>query len=107
VNFNYLLFIVLGIFIGLLNFILWQLVMLFSFAFIIIMALFEIFNLKSLMNEKTEQKKYLNIKKGEEKENSLVAMNFVCVSFAAVSIILSIMSFKLVKGVEMVNIIYV
>lgn len=79
--------------------------MLLSFALILIMGVIEIFNFSSLITEKVEhkQQEYLNVKKGGEKQVSSAVVNFVYFSLAAVSIVLSILSFKLVKGVEKVN----
>lgn len=94
-----------GIFIGILNFIFWQVAMLLCFALIIIMGIVELFNLSSLINEKIEQKQqeYLNVKRSAEKVVSTAVMNFIYVSCAAVSILLSIISYKLVIGVEKVE----
>lgn len=94
-----------GIFIGIMNFIFWQMTMLLCFALIIIMGIVEIFNLSSLITEKIEQKQqeYLNVKKSAEKVVSTTVINFIYISCAAVSILLSIISYKLVIGVEKVK----
>lgn len=80
--------------------------MLLCFALVIIMGIVEIFNLSSTGNEKLEQtqQQYLNVKRGTEKVVSTGVMNFILVSGAAVSIILSVMSYKLVIGIEKVEI---
>jgi energy-coupling factor transporter transmembrane protein EcfT len=94
-----------GIFIGIFNFIFWQTIMLLCFALIIVMGIVEAFNLSSLMNDKLEQQQqeFLNVKKGAEEAVSRAMVNFVYVSGAALAILLTIMSYKLVKGVEKVK----
>jgi hypothetical protein len=94
-----------GIFIGIFNFIFWQAVMLLCFSLIIVAGIVEAFNLSSLINEKLEQnhQEFLNVKKGTEQAVSRVVVNFVYISGAALAIVLSIISYKLVIGVEKVE----
>lgn len=80
--------------------------MLLSLSLIIVMGIVEAFNLSSLINDKVEQRRqeFLNVTQGAENAVSRALINFIYISCAAVAVLLSVMSYKLVIGVEKVEI---